>query len=370
MNLDDYSAFSKLDTQNMLGEIDALPDQLLKAWQLGLKLPRPWRGERSLPSPVHQVVMSGMGGSAFGADLLAAYLNDRIRIPIFVHRDYGLPGWAQGRSTLVIVSSHSGDTEETLDAFKAARKAHCRVLAITTGGELEKQARAARVPLWKFEHAGQPRAAVGYSFGLLLAAFSRMGLLEEEPEQTDASIVKAVDAMKTAQKNLRAEVEAARNPAKRQAGQLMGRWVNVYGAGILAPVARRWKTQINEIAKAGASFEYLPEADHNALAGLINPAELLQHTLAIFLRTTFDHQRNTLRADLTRHSFMVEGLNTDAYQAQGESPLAHIWTALLLGDYVAYYLAMSYGVDPTPVKAIQDFKASMKVASGNNKPSK
>jgi glucose/mannose-6-phosphate isomerase len=151
------------------------------------------------------------------------------------------------------------------------------------------------------------------------------------------------------------------NPAKRMAGQLVGRWVNVYGSGSLAPVARRWKTQVNEIAKAGAGFELLPEADHNALAGLKNPALLMQ-TMTLFLRAPSDHPRNHLRAELTRQGFMVAGMNTDIYDANGESRLAHIWTALHFGDYMAYYLAMAYGMDPTPVEALQNLKAAMKAA--------
>jgi glucose/mannose-6-phosphate isomerase len=145
------------------------------------------------------------------------------------------------------------------------------------------------------------------------------------------------------------------------AGQLVGRWVNVYGSGILAPVARRWKGQVNELAKAGAGFEFLPEADHNALAGLENP-EVLMKTMTLFLRAPSDHPRNHLRADLTRHGFMVAGLNTDVYNANGESRLAHLWTALHFGDYMAYYLAMAYGVDPTPVDALQNMKTALKAA--------
>ncbi len=171
--------------------------------------------------------------------------------------------------------------------------------------------------------------------------------------------------MKTQQETLLAGVPVVNNPAKRQAGQLMGRWVNVYGAGILAAVARRWKTQLNELAKAGAGFEILPEADHNALAGLIHPIDIQSHTLTIFLRCPSDHPRNQLRFDLTRHGFIVEGLNTDVYEAKGDSTLAHMWTALHFGDYMAYYLAMLYGVDPTNVEALANFKIALKVAGGN-----
>ena len=355
MNLDDFTSFKQLDSQNMLGEIDNLPGQLQSAWELGQTFD-------AVDAPgISRVVISGMGGSAIGADLLAAYIAPACRVPVFVSRDYGLPAWARGPETLVIASSHSGNTEETLEAFEAARKAECRILVICTGGELEIRAVAGGVPVWKFDHKGQPRAATGFSFGLLLAAFSRMGLIDP-PKKVTIEVITAVEAMKKQQESLQADVPVVQNPAKRQAGQLIGRWVNVYGSGVLAPVARRWKGQMNEIAKAGAGFEVLPEADHNALAGLVNPADILSHTMTLFLQSVCEHPRNQLRADLTRQGFIEEGLNTDFYDAKGDSPLAHIWTTLHFGDYMAYYLAMAYGVDPTPVEALQNFKAAMKAA--------
>jgi glucose/mannose-6-phosphate isomerase len=289
---------------------------------------------------------------------VATYVAPACPLPVIVHRDYGLPAFADGPETLVIASSHSGDTEETLEAFDAALESGCTLMAVCTGGKLAEKAAAARLPVWKFEHRGQPRAAVGFSFGLLLAAFARLGLIPDPAEE----MAQALAAMKSQQAALRAEVPVAENPAKRMAGQLVGRWVNVYAAGILAPVARRWKGQINELAKSGAGFESLPEADHNALAALVNPAETLARTMTLFLRSASDHPRNRLRADLTRQGFLMEGLNTDFFEAQGESPLAHIWTTLHFGDYMAYYLAMAYRTDPTPVEALQNFKAAMKAA--------
>ena len=355
MNLDDFNAFNQLDPQNMLGEIDNLPDQLQSAWELGQRQPceglKPSQG-------FTRVLISGMGGSAIGADLLAAYIAPSCPVPVIVHRDYGLPAWAHDTETLVIASSHSGNTEETLEAFNTGLHNKCRLMAVATGGKLAGRAAQAKIPLWKFEHRGQPRAAVGFSFGLLLAVFARLGFIPDPAKE----LAGAVAAMKKQQETLRADVPVAQNPAKRMAGQLVGRWVNVYGSGCLAPVARRWKGQVNEIAKAGAGFEVLPEADHNALAGLLNPADILSRTATLFLRAPSDHPRNHLRAELTHQGFMLEGLNTDVYEAQGESPLAHIWTTLHFGDYTAYYLAMAYGADPTPVDTLENFKAAMKAA--------
>jgi glucose/mannose-6-phosphate isomerase len=297
-----------------------------------------------------------MGGSAIGADLLASYCASLSPLPVSVHRDYGLPLFARGAETLVICSSHSGNTEETLDAFDAARKAGCRIVVVCTGGKLAKLAKENDLPLWTFDHAGQPRAAVGFSFGLLLAMFQRLGIIPDQKSAVDDALV----SMRKSQEHLKADVPAANNPAKRYAGQLMGRWVTVMGSGLLTTVARRWKGQINEVAKAGANFEFLPEANHNTLAGTINPHETLNaHTMTLFLRAPSDHPRNHLRLDLTRNAFMLEGMNTDLVDARGETPLAHIWTLILFGDYMSYYLAMGYGVDPTPIPALIAFKEAM-----------
>jgi glucose/mannose-6-phosphate isomerase len=352
VNLDDLERIARLDTQNMLGEIGDLPDQLARAYQMGLAagfLEPPWN--------ITQVIVAGMGGSAIGADLLAAYVADVCPVPVIVHRDYGLPAFAHGDDTLVICSSHSGNTEETLEAYEAALRIGCRVLVVTTGGELGARAKQAGIPVIGFEHAGQPRAAVGYSFGILLAILDRLGLI---PDQAD-EVQRTVTAMKEIQARILPGVPAAENPAKRYAGQLMGRWVTVFGSGRLAPVARRIKGQLNELAKAAANVEVLPEANHNALAGTMNPEDLLQPRLMnLFLRAPSEHPRNTLRSELTKQTYMLEGLNTDFLDARGDIPLAHMWTLLLFGDYMAFYLAIAYGVDPTPVQALVSFKDALK----------
>jgi glucose/mannose-6-phosphate isomerase len=351
LNLDDFSKFGEVDTQNMLAEVNALPEQLSKAYQLGLAQELPaWDG-------IGNVLITGMGGSAIGADLLAAYVADSCPVPLYVLRDYGLPAWAKGPETLVVGSSHSGNTEETLSSFEEALQRGCRCLAIATGGKLAELAAREKAPTWKFHHAGQPRAAVGYSFGLLLALLVRLGFVTDPAPELES----AVGAMRQQQESLKAEVPTVHNPAKRMAGQLMGRWVTVMGSGILAPVARRWKGQVSEVAKAWAQFEFLPEADHNTLAGVVNPEERIAQMIVLFLRSSLEHPRNQLRIELTRREFMLEGLNTDFIDARGDSPLAHIWTALHFGDYTTYYLAMAYGMDPTPIAALENLKREMSV---------
>ncbi|MEW6566593.1 MAG: bifunctional phosphoglucose/phosphomannose isomerase [Chloroflexota bacterium] len=346
MNLDDLDRFRALDPGDMLGHIEALPGQLEAAWDLGSGAPLPgW-------TAIERVLVCGMGGSAIGGDLLAAYAAPLASVPVIVWRNYGLPAYASGPGTLVIASSHSGNTEELLAAFDEALRRGVRLVAVSRGGELGRRAEAARVPWWRFKHAGQPRAAVGFSFGLLLALLARLGLIPDPSTELQG----AVAAMRKQQETLTAKVPVVNNPAKRMAGQLFDRWVTVLGADHLAPVARRWRTQVSEIGKALGQFEELPEADHNLVAGVVNPQRLVSSTKVVFLQANQAHPRNRLRIEATRQALMVEGFDTDIIEAPGATRLAQQWTALHFGDYTAYYLAMAYGVDPTPVAAIEGLK--------------
>lgn len=349
MNLDNLEHFAQIDSEHMIKHIDRLPDQLENAWNLGQRLELPkWEN-------IQRVLVVGMGGSAMGADLLVAYCKHTCTVPLLVNRDYDLPAWARGPETLVVAASHSGKTQETLAGYQQAIENGCSVLAITTGGQLGELASRKGTTLWEYHYDSQPRAAVGFSFCLLTAVVTRLNLIPDP----SAELTSAVNAMRQAQTQLKADTSTVQNPAKRLAGQLVDRWAVVIGSGILAPVARRWKNQINELAKAWGQFEILPEADHNLLAGAQNPAEVLSKTVVLFLRAPSDRPDERLRNDLTRKAFMLQGLGTDPIDAKGETPLAHMWTALHFGDYTAFYLAMAYGINPTPIEIIELFKQDM-----------
>ena len=183
----------------------------------------------------------------------------------------------------------------------------------------------------------------------------RLGLIPDPEHEVED----AVDAMMAQKDRIDANSKVVENPAKRIAGQLMGRWPVILGAGLLDPVARRWRTQISELAKSVAQFESLPEADHNMVAGVNFPEELFGSTMILFLQSDAGHERNVLRVELTKEILMLEGFNTDFVYASGSTRLAHQWTTLHFGDYTAYYLAIAYGVDPTPVAAIEELKGRL-----------
>lgn len=342
MSFDDLTAMRRLDSQKLIDQISQLPDQLENAWNLGQFLPLPDR------EGLVNIVVAGVGDSVTGLELAASYVSAMCPLSISICRQYSLPAWARGPETLVIVSSHTGNDEEAESVFEQAHARGCQVVVLTTGGMLAAIGKQHGDLCWLYEYAGQPRQAVGFSFGFFIAGLFRMGLIPDpQPDLRDA-----LHALRNQQTNLLPEVPVAFNPAKRLAGQMVGRWVFLLAADDLEPVARRWKSQINQIAKTWAGFELLPEADHHAPVGLSHPEGALMQMIALFFAAPSNHPRNQRRLDLTRQMFIVQGINTDVLYAKGECSMAHLWTLVLLGDYTSYYLAMAYGEDPTPVDAI------------------
>lgn len=351
MILDDPDRMNEIDRSNMLLELQTLPDQLAEAWRIADSYDLPDIKE------IDGVTIAGLGGSAIGADILTAYVIDQCKTPVSVVRGYSLPSWVSGKKNLVICSSHSGNTEETLSVFEEAIHRNCTVMAVSTGGKIKSLAEENQSVFWPFKHQGQPRSAVGFSFGILLNLFSRMKLIPDQKDQLDS----AVRSMRTTLAEIDINMPVVKNLAKRIAGQAYGRQPVVLGAEHLEPIARRWKTQINEIAKGWAGFEFMPEANHNTLAGLEYPETVLEKIYAVFLTSENYNLRNQKRFELTFDQFMVSGLCTDKIHIEEKEKLSEIWQVLLLGDFISYYLAMLNEVDPTPIDSLEDFKKAMKL---------
>jgi glucose/mannose-6-phosphate isomerase len=344
--LDDPDARSRLDPSGMLEAVRALPEQCREAWAAANALEVPW-GE-----PPERIVILGMGGSAIAGDYLRALLSLESAVPVFNVRQYDLPPFVDER-TLVIASSFSGDTEETLSAFERALATPARKLVITTGGRLLATARANGVPACTFAYAGEPRAAIGWGLMPLLAFAEKLGLMQGVERDVD----EAVAVLDACRDEGSADVPTARNPAKQLAVALHERLPVVYAAGPLVEVARRWKTQLNESAKMWAFYEEMPEAQHNAIVGLGLPAATARATAAVFLRSqTLEHPRIGLRYDFSRRLFADAGIEALEAKARGDSALAQMLSLTLLGDYAAAYLALLYVVDPTPTTVIDELK--------------
>ncbi|MDY6875221.1 MAG: bifunctional phosphoglucose/phosphomannose isomerase [Chloroflexota bacterium] len=347
MNLDDPTRFSELDPNGMLDRISELPQQCQAAWALSQRLELPPAYET-----VRHVVILGMGGSAIGGALLQGLVAGECNVPFTIVRDYTLPAFARGPDYMVIGCSYSGNTEETLSSFGEALERGTRPLVVTTGGKLAALAQEQAIPLIRFDYPAQPRAALGYSFTLLLGTCCRLGLLRDY----SADLAGAVQMMEEWQAEIGPAVPAARNGAKQMAGQIAGRLPVIYGAGFLTTVANRWKTQFNENSKHWAFFEALPELNHNAVVGFGIPQTMREQIIVLMLRSSLDHPRVQVRWQVTRELLLREGVAVETLPGRGESCLAHMLSLIHFGDYVSFYLAMLNGVNPTMVESIAFLK--------------
>lgn len=347
--LDNLLLFKQVDPDDMLGCVAELPRQCHDAWAsvASLELPDEDR-------PIRNIVILGIGGSAISGDLLRTLVVSECPVPIVVNRDYTLPALV-GPETLVIVSSYSGNTEETLTTFEFAHRAGARLVAFTTGGKVAACARKWDVPLFSFVYRSQPRAALGYSLIPLLGLLVRLGLIPDKA----ADVEEAVVVMDAWQAEIRETVFFEQNVAKQLATRLHGRLPVVYGSGYLGEVARRWKGQFNENAKNWSVFEQMPELNHNAVVGYDWPADLAEKTIVVMLRSSLDHPNNQVRFDVTAEILAQKGVACEAVHARGERPLAQMLSVVHFGDYVSYYLAMLNRADPTPVETIAYLKGRL-----------
>ena len=347
--LDDLAAYETIDPQGMLACIRGLPAQCRAAWQEAQDLQLPddyW--------DIDKVVILGMGGSAIAGDLLRSLVNLESPIAMLSHRNYDLPLMVDSK-TLLIASSYSGNTEETLSAFKTGLGTGAKKAVITGGGKLLDIARANGVPTFVFHYKGEPRAALGYSLMPLLAVAQKTGIVADKSEDVDETIA----VMEGLAARINETVPLAQNPAKQLAERLYERLPVIYGAGILTEVAHRWKGQLNESSKVWCFYEELPEANHNALVGYGLPKEIASRAFVVFLRAASLHDRILLRYDLTRAALKDAGVESTTVNAEGGSHLAQLMSTVLFGDWVSLYLAILNGVAPAPTAPIDTLKKQL-----------
>ena len=266
-----------------------------------------------------------------------------------VHRDYGLPAFV-GPDSLVIASSYSGNTEETLSAFEAARVRGAKVLALTTGGKLAELARAAGFPVVAFTYKARPRATLGYSLGLVLGTLAKLGLVRDLSDDIDLALA---DLAKIGE---RVDEKARTNDAKKLARELYGRIIVAYGAGVMGILARRVKGQWNENAKNWSAYDVMSELNHNAVVGFPNPPIAKEALTVLLLRSDRDNPRHKIRFDVTRELLDRAQIPHRTLQFAGRNMLSEALQMVLFTDYVSFYLALLNGADPSPNDSIDYLK--------------
>lgn len=342
VDLNNLDILKSIDTDNMLGALKGLPDQCREAVRISREK------EITFTKNYKNVVVTGLGGSAIGGDFLRVYCSGRSQTPVTVNRDYLLPFYVS-EDTLVFATSYSGNTEETLSAYQDAKSKRASIVVVTSGGKLADHAKEDGIPLIIIPSGLQPRAAAGYLFLPTLIVMEKLGLVPDVSRDLDDLFI----SLEKMGKKVDPEIEESQNPAKQLARLFYKKIPVVWGvSGTSETVAMRWKGQINENSKALAYFNILPELNHNEIVGTEAPEELLKYIELVFLRSDDDHPRVQKRYEITKEIIGDRVSGITEIWGEGNSSLSRMFTLTYLGDFTSTYLAILYGINPSPVKLI------------------
>ncbi|MEN6461109.1 MAG: bifunctional phosphoglucose/phosphomannose isomerase [Syntrophomonas sp.] len=339
---------TELTPEKMMGFLYELPDQFDRSLRLEIDVAQYNRN-------YHNIIVTGLGGSAIGGDILRSYALQKANIPVLVNRDYDLPEYT-GPDTLVFAVSYSGNTEETLSAYQQARSKGADIICLTAGGKLMEMGQDDGYTIIKVPGGLVPRAATGYLFAPLALALEKMGLLQG----VTADLEEVVLVLQGLREALSPRVDAPDNKAKVIAARMKDSIPVIWGvSGTSEIAALRWKAQINENAKSPAYYNVFPELNHNEIVGFEVPPELLSRLAIIILRCQSDKERINKRIEISKNIIKDRVKNILEITGQGKSFLAQFYSLTYVGDYASTYLALEYGLNPTPVKVIDYLKAEL-----------
>jgi glucose/mannose-6-phosphate isomerase len=339
----------RIDKSDMAGHISRMGTHIRDAVQLCGALTLPISGKECSGA-----VVLGMGGSAIGGDLVRSYLSGKLSVPITINRSYELPSYANEK-TLIIASSYSGNTEETLSAFEQAVAKKLPILCITTGGTLAKRAKELNYPLIIVPAGMQPRAALAYSVVPILLALEKLGMSSGEAQNLE----RAATLLDTISERYGTEHLDENNPAFKLAGNILHRVPVVYAASDYDTVGIRWRGQIQENGKHLAFANVLPEMNHNELEGWTNPVDLVERFSILLLRSTGEHPRIAKRFEVMKDIFRSKQVDVFELASEGETHIEQMFSLIILADWTSYYMALFAGTDPTAIEAIDQFKQKM-----------
>lgn len=353
VSLDDQEAISQLDRSNVLGSIQALANQVEDAWdqvkQIELNIDQ---------SKIRNVVVSGMGGSALGPDVIKRAFKAQLLVPFEVVNDYALPGYVS-ENTLVVVSSYSGTTEETVAGLQDAISKGAQVLVISTGGDLQRLAQEKGLSGYTIQPthnpSGQPRMAIGYSVFGIIALLQRVGLIS-----LDDSLVNSVIAtIRRTATQLDIGVTQTENAAKQLAFQILGRIPVFVAAEHLEGAAHVMQNQFNENGKTFAEYRVIPELNHHLMEGLRFPQDNDKTLFFVLLNSALYHPRTQRRFEITQKVIENTGIDATMLELQNTTALEQVFEVITFGAYTNFYLAMLEGIDPAPIETVDFFKSEL-----------
>jgi len=295
-------------------------------------------------SPYHgikNVLVVGMGGSALPGDFLKMYV-EKDNIKVSVARDYRLRK-PVSNDTVVFVISYSGNTEETIEALEQLIQTKANIVVLASGGKLVELAHTNNLPLILVPQGMQPRCATGYFFSIMVAVLEKMNVVSHKQNE----IISLKETLSSLMDHAYLQ-----NLAKR----IQGKVPLVYGASDFLFVVRNIKIKFNENSKTQAFFNVFPELNHNEMVGFTH---LVMTPFFLIFQKPNDHERVIKRMHIFAQLMKEKHLETEIILLRGKTMLEWIFEASYMGDWLSYYLALAYGIDPEPVVMVEDFKKKM-----------
>ncbi len=339
MYLDDIMKLQRIDQKNMIGLIRDLPAQIQSSWSYVLK-------QQNFDfQSISRIFIAGVPLHSNEIGILRTMIWNSNSEILSLQSCVNIPNQLQGRENLLIMILNDENAEEMQQLLDQAVSRDLSIVLLLNGKGLTNKFQNYRLPHWVFEDQSFSRTTLGFDTFILYGILFKARLV---PDITDAikTLMNALE--KTIQHN-DILVPSAQNPAKRQAGQMVGRWVKIVAGGMMLPIAKRWSDQINQSAKALCYAEDIFHLAEHSLSGIYNPEHVAQQSMVIFLKSRLNDQRIETMIDQAKIELMCNGLGTDSFSARGDDPLSQIWTTILFGDFLAYYLAIAYECDPTPL---------------------
>ena len=354
IQLNNINEIKRLDSQNMLGSLRLLGKQVWGVWgeAKSVKMPLAYK-------KINKVLVCGMGGSALGAHIVKTLFQKELAVPVEILNDYHLPDFVDN-NTLIVISSYSGTTEEPVNAAKEALKRDCRIVVITTGGELAPWAKKNRLPALVFNASynpcDQPRMGLGYAVGGMTGIFSKLELVKFG----DKDARRLVTAMQSAQRKFDIKVDENINSAKQFARSALGRSIWYVGAEHLVGNAHVAANQMNENAKRFAGYFAIPEFNHHLMEGMGYPKTNKQNLLFILIDSNLYDKRVQKRYGVTKKVLEQNGIKYLSYKCVEKAKLGQTGEVLVLGSYISYYSALLEGIDPTAIPYVDYFKKELR----------
>ena len=339
----------KVDSKNMFNAIINFPKNIDDALKIAKKFKF-----KSKYYKIDNVVISGMGGSAIGGDIVSALGKENIDIPLTISRNYTLPNWV-GKNSLVICSSYSGNTEETLSCLEDALKKNAQICGITTGGILKSKLNELNKDVFITPSGLQPRAALAYSLIPISKILEKLDVLKIGFDIWLDEFLKNIKDYQTIYC-----LEGQKNPTYDLARKIYKKIPIIYADNsTLSVVATRMKGQISENSKMLAYQNDLPELNHNEIVGWENNLNILNNLAVIWLKDESDHERNKYRQNITKNILDKINIKQFSVKVEGNSFQERFLHMLHFGDWLSYWCAMLHKTDPNPVFKIDRLKNSL-----------